>query len=104
MISIYLNSTALGILSLLLFKDTSFENDTIPIYKSCMYDCRQSSIKKGTKHLELLAEVVVRPKKRNCLFPVTVRKKIGYIGRSVKKIFQKCVFYACFTLIESWEG
>ena len=32
------------------------------------------------------------------------------VGRSVKKFFfdyffgQKCVFYACFTLIWSWEG
>ena len=51
----------------------------------------------------------LRPKKINCLFPVTVRKK-NRVGRSVKKIFlhyffgPKCVFYACFTLIESWEG
>ena len=32
------------------------------------------------------------------------------VGKSVKKIFfhyffgQKCAFYACFTLIGSWEG
>ena len=51
----------------------------------------------------------VRPKKRNCLFPVTVRKK-NRVGRSVKKNFfhyffgKKCVFYACFSLIGSWEG
>ena len=50
----------------------------------------------------------IRPKKRNCLFPVTVRKK-NRVGRSVKKILhfffgQKCVFYACFTLIGSWMG
>ena len=46
-------------------------------------------------------------KKINCLFPVTVRK--NRVGRSVKKKFhcffgQKCVFYACFTLIGSWMG
>ena len=51
---------------------------------------------------------MLRPKKRNCLFPVTVCK--NRVGRSVKKIFldyffgQKCVFYACFTLIGIWEG
>ena len=50
----------------------------------------------------------LRPKKRNCLFPVTVEK--NRVGRSVKSFFfalffgQKCVFYACFTLIGSWEG
>ena len=50
-----------------------------------------------------------RPKKINCLFPVTVRKK-NRVGRSVKKTFlhhffgQKCVFYAWFTLIGSWMG
>ena len=43
----------------------------------------------------------------NCLFPVTVRK--NRVGRSVKKkmhnfLGQICVFYACFTLIRSWEG
>ena len=48
-----------------------------------------------------------RPKKINCLFPVTKKNRVG---RSVKKIFlhycfgQKCVFYACFTLIGSWMG
>ena len=37
-----------------------------------------------------------------------LRKK--RVGRSVKKLFlhyffgRKCVFYACFTLIGSWEG
>ena len=51
----------------------------------------------------------VRPKKINCLFPVTVWKKKS-VGRSVKKFFlhyffgQKSVFYACFTLIGSWMG
>ena len=51
----------------------------------------------------------LRPKKINCLFPVTARKK-NREGRSVKRFFfalffgQKCEFYACFTLIESWEG
>ena len=50
----------------------------------------------------------LRPKKRNCLFPVTVRKKIGLVNG--KKCFcinyfgQKCVFYACLSLIRSWEG
>ena len=53
--------------------------------------------------------VVVRPRKKNCLFPVTVQKK-NRVGRSVKKkkfnffFRQKCVIYACFTLIGSWEG
>ena len=52
---------------------------------------------------------MIRPKKRIFLFPVTVRKK-NRVGRSVKTFFlhyffgQKCVFYACFTLIGSWEG
>ena len=46
----------------------------------------------------------VRPKKRDCLFPVTVRK--NRVGRSVKKKFyyffgQKCLIYACFALIGS---
>ena len=26
-------------------------------------------------------EHMVRPKKRNCLFPLTVRKKVGKVGR-----------------------
>ena len=52
--------------------------------------------------------VLFRPKKINCLFPVMVRKK-NRVGRSVKNILhyffgQKCVFYACFTLIGSWMG
>ena len=51
--------------------------------------------------------LLVRPKKRNCLFPVTVRKK--RVGRSVKNkiciiFLVQNVFYACFTLIVSWEG
>ena len=51
---------------------------------------------------------LVRTKKRNCLFPVTVRK--NRVGRLVKSLFfhyffgQKCVFYACFTLIGSLKG
>ena len=50
----------------------------------------------------------VRPREKYCLFPVTVRKKYRE-GRSIKKKLhyfygQKCVFYACFTLIWSWEG
>ena len=63
----------------------------------------------GCHRLMLQLECLqIRPKKRNCLFPVTVRK--NRVGRSVKKIFlqyflgQKCVFYACFLLIGSWEG
>ena len=54
-------------------------------------------------------EKEIRPRKIYCLFPVTVCKK-NRVGRSVKLFFlnyffgQKCVFYACFTLIESWEG
>ena len=51
----------------------------------------------------------IRPKKINCLFPVTVKK--NRVGRSVKFFFflhyffgQKCVFYACFTLIGSGMG
>ena len=43
----------------------------------------------------------LRPKKRNCLFPVTVQKKIFFLHYSFG---QKCVFYACFALIGSWEG
>ena len=51
---------------------------------------------------------MMRPKKRNCLFPITVLK--NRVGRSVRKKIlhyffgQKCVFYACVTLIGSWEG
>ena len=50
----------------------------------------------------------MRPKKISCLFPVTAEK--NRVGRSVKRFFlhyffgQKCVIYACFTLIRSWEG
>ena len=50
----------------------------------------------------------LRPKKNNCLFPVTVQK--NRVDRLVKKISlnyffaQKCVFYACFTLIGRWMG
>ena len=55
----------------------------------------------------ILTIPMLRPKKRNSLFPVTVRKKIGL---SVKNFFlhyflgRKCMFYACFSLIGSWEG
>ena len=49
----------------------------------------------------------IRPKKRNCLFPVTVREKKGYsVGRKKKNLHyffcQKCVFYACFFI--DWES
>ena len=40
------------------------------------------------------------------LFPVTVRKKKGEIGKNIFLHYflgQKCVFYACLTLIGSWE-
>ena len=49
----------------------------------------------------VLNQMSVRPKKRNCLFPVMVRKK-NRVGRLVKNFFfalffgQKCVFYAGF--------
>ena len=49
-----------------------------------------------------------RPKKK--LFVSCNGPKKNRVGRSVKKIIlhyffgQKCVFYACFTLIGSWEG
>ena len=52
---------------------------------------------------------VLRPRKKYCLFPVIVWKK-NRVRKSVKLFFlhyffgQKCVFYACFTLIGSWEG
>ena len=75
----------------------------------------QSGVHHFEENLETRKEInnsgfsmVMRPTKRNCLFPVTVRKKIG--RRSVKKTIwtisfdQKCVFYACFTLIGSWEA
>ena len=51
----------------------------------------------------------IRPKKRN-LFVSCNGPKNFRVGRSVKKIFsiiflvEKCVFYACFMLIGSWEG
>ena len=54
------------------------------------------------------AKKEMRPRKKNCLFPVMVRKK--RVGRSVKIKFldsffgPKCLLYACFTLIGSWEG
>ena len=57
----------------------------------------------------LLVSESVRPKKINCLLPVTVQKQ-NRVGRSVKDFFlhycfgQECVFYACFTLIGSLMG
>ena len=48
--------------------------------------------------------------KKKILFVSCNGLKKNWIGRSVKKIIlhyffgQKCVFYACFTLIGSWEG
>ena len=48
--------------------------------------------------------------KKNILFVSCNGLKKIRIGRSVKKIFmhhlfgQKYVFYACFTLVGSWEG
>ena len=56
-----------------------------------------------------LTFLYLRPRKKYCLFPVTIRKK-NSIGRLVNLFFfdyffgQKCVFYACFTLIGSREG
>ena len=53
-------------------------------------------------------KVRVRPRKKDCLFPVTVQKK--RVGRSESFFFfliffvQKCVFYACFLMIGSQEG
>ena len=53
--------------------------------------------------------MILRPRKRYCLFPVTVWKN-KRVDRSVKKSFciyffgQKFVFYACFVFIGSWEG
>ena len=53
---------------------------------------------------------LIRPKKRNCLFPVTVCPEENRVGRSVNIYCfhyffdQKCVFFACFTLIGSLEG
>ena len=43
----------------------------------------------------------IRPKNRNCLFPVTVRKEMGKVGREKKKIslffwskmYVLCMFY-----------
>ena len=34
--------------------------------------------------------IMIRPKKRNCLFPVTVKKKTGYVGRKKKFI---CIIF-----------
>ena len=44
--------------------------------------------------------------KKKILFVSCNGPKKNRVGRSVKKMFfgQKCVFYACFTLIWSWEG
>ena len=48
--------------------------------------------------------------KKKILFVSCNGLKENRVGRSVKKIIlhnffgQKCVFYACFTLIRSWEG
>ena len=53
-------------------------------------------------------QIRLRPRKIYCLFPVMVLKK--WVGRLVKQFFlhyffgQNCVFYACLTLIGSWEG
>ena len=50
----------------------------------------------------------IRPKKENVFFLLWSEK--NRVGRSVKRFFlhyffgQKCLFYACFTLISSWEG
>ena len=52
---------------------------------------------------------IVKAKKKKSLFCCNGVEK-NRVGRSVKNIFlnyffgQKCVFYACFTLIGSWEG
>ena len=50
----------------------------------------------------------IRHKKRNCLFPVTVRKKIGYrVGRSAKKFFFCIIFFVknvCFMHVLHWLG
>ena len=51
----------------------------------------------------------LRPKKKKLFVSCNGLKK-NKVGRSVKKISldnffgQKCGFYACFTLIGSWEG
>ena len=58
----------------------------------------------------ILLDGILRPKKRNCLFPVLNGLKKSGVGRSeFIYIFddffgQKCVFYACFLMIWSREG
>ena len=53
--------------------------------------------------------MTVQAKKKILFVSCNGLKKIR-VGRSVKIFFlhyyfgQKCVFYACFTLIGSWEG
>ena len=55
------------------------------------------------------ASHLIQAKKKILFVSCNVLKK-NRVGRSVKKYFllyffgQKCVFYACFTLIWSWEG
>ena len=61
------------------------------------------------RHLKSLWQILYKAKKK-ILFVSCNGLKRNRVGRLVKKIFlhyffgQKCVFYACFTLIESWEG
>ena len=53
---------------------------------------------------------IINRAKKKILFVSGNGVKINRVGRLVKKFFlhnffgQKCVFYACFTLIRSWEG
>ena len=71
-----------------------------------MFACLCNGIKtSGKVSTSILSKDVVHTKKKYCLFPVTVRKK-GEVGRQFFSLFfgQKCVLYACFTLIWSWMG
>ena len=48
--------------------------------------------------LYFILSYCIRPRKRNCLFPVTVFRLFRLF------FVQKCVFYACFMLIGSCKG
>ena len=58
----------------------------------------------------LVSSIHMRTRKKYCLFPVHNGLKKNRVGRLVKKKIlhfffgQKCVFFAWFTLIGSWEG
>ena len=93
-------------------KDLGEENRVCLLAASRVYQLTLTvtSNKGHTQYLytSYFPPLFIRRRKKYWLFPVTVYKR-NWVGKSIKKKLHyffgpKCLFYACFTLIGSWEG